>query len=282
LSEVIVVTGASGFVGRAVVAALAQRGLPVLAASRHPPSDKPASKSVIFDSYAELQPTDRDDVLLHLAEPNDIDAAEQQGETYVSERLSSLSELLAKGWSSIVYASSAVVYGATSRRPHKTSDTLEPAGAYARAKLACEREVLAGGGAVARIANVYGHGMARNNILSDILRQIPGEEPLMVRNRKAVRDYLWIEDLAGALVALASSGRGGVWNIGTGRGSSVLQLAQTALGLAQQAGRPIVASSDCEFPSCIVLDISETVKGLGWQPRIEIKDGLARLLEAAA
>jgi UDP-glucose 4-epimerase len=104
----------------------------------------------------------------------------------------------------------------------------------------------------------------------------------MVRNRKAVRDYLWIEDLAGALVALASSGRGGVWNIGTGRGSSVLQLAQTALDLAQQAGRPIVASTDCEFPSCIVLDISETVKGLGWQARIEIKDGLARLLKAAA
>ena len=272
------VTGASGFMGRAVVAALAQRGLPVLAASRHPPSDKPASQSVIFDSYAELQPSDRDDVLLHLAEPNDIGAAEQQGETYVSERMASLSELLAKGWSSIVYASSAVVYGAASRQPHKTSDTLEPAGAYARAKLACEREVLARGGAVARIANVYGHGMARNNILSDILRQIPGEGPLMVLAGAGTGKTT----VAEALVALASSGRGGVWNIGTGTGTSVLQLAHTALDLAQQVDRPIAASTDCEFPSSIVLDIAETVKGLGWQPRIEIKDGLARLLEAAA
>jgi dTDP-glucose 4,6-dehydratase len=92
---------------------------------------------------------------------------------------------------------------------------------------------------------------------------------------------LWIEDLAEALVALVSSGRDGVWNIGTGMGTSVLQLAHTALELAQQADRPIVASTDCEFPSSIVLDISETVKGLGWQPRIGIKDGLARLLEAA-
>jgi UDP-glucose 4-epimerase len=277
-----VVTGAFGFMGRAVVTALAQRGVPVLAASRHPSSDKPASQSVMLDSYAELQPTDRDDVLLHLAEPNDIGAAEQQGEAYVRERLASLSELLAKGWSSVVYASSAVVYGTASRRPHKTSDTLEPAGVYASAKLACEREVLARGGAVARIANVYGHGMAHNNVFSDILRQIPRDGPLMVRNRKAVRDYLWIEDLAEALGALASSRRGGVWNVGTGTGTSVLKLAQTALDLAQQADRPIVASTDCEFPSSIVLDISETVKGLCWQPRIEIKNGLARLLEVAA
>jgi UDP-glucose 4-epimerase len=282
LSEVIVVTGAFGFMGRAVVTALAQRGVPVLAASRHPSSDKPASQSVILDSYAELRPTDRDDVLLHLGEPNDVGAAEQQGETYVRERLASLSKLLAKGWGSVVYASSAVVYGAASRRPHKTSDTLEPAGVYASAKLACEREVLARGGAVARIANVYGHGMARNNVFSDILRQIPCEGPLMVRNRKAVRDYLWIEDLAEALGTLASSGRGGVWNVGTGTGTSVLQLAQTALDLAQQADRPIVASTDCEFPSSIILDISETVRGLRWQPRIEIKNGLAKLLEVAA
>ena len=47
-----------------------------------------------------------------------------------------------------------------------------------------------------RLANVYGPGMAANNVMSDILGQVPGDGPLVVRDIAPVRDYLWIEDAA--------------------------------------------------------------------------------------
>jgi UDP-glucose 4-epimerase len=279
---VIVVAGGSGFIGRTLVSALGRNGADVLAVSRRAASFEPPVQSISMASYAELPPAKPGDTLVHLAEPNDVGAAESNGEDYVDARRASLRELLAKGWGAVVYASSAAVYGDCSAAAHTTRDPVAPNGSYAEAKLACESAVLEAGGSVARLANVYGPGMADNNVVSDILRQIPGAGPLVVRNRKPVRDYLWVEDAADALAALALTRRPGVWNVGSGRGTSVSQLARTALDLAGEHGREVIASVHDETESSLVLDIQETSRELDWRPRISLQDGLARLLRANA
>ena len=273
-----VVTGASGFIGRATVAAFARRGAPVLAVSRHALDMKQPIRTARVISYSELKPPAADCVLLHLAEPRDIDPAMDIGDVYIAERRAVLADLLAKNWGHVVYASSAAVYGDDAAAPHRTNDTIRPRGSYARAKAACERDVLARGGAVARLSNVYGPGMAPNNVLSDILRQIPGEGPLTVHERDPVRDYLWIEDAGEGLVTLAISRKPGIFNFGTGVGTSVESLAYMALDRGGQHGRPVKDSGETGKASRLVLDISTTTDELEWTPNVALAQGLANLL----
>jgi UDP-glucose 4-epimerase len=274
---VFVVTGASGFIGRAVALALAHRGAPVLAASRRSIDMNAPIQTRQLRSYAELAPTSADCILLHLAEPRDIDSAAIVGEVYVADQRAALAELLAKGWGHVVYASSAAVYGDKDRAPHRADQAIKPRGAYAQAKAVCEQDVLAYNGTVARLANVYGPGMAANNVISDILRQIPGDGPLQVRDRKPTRDYLWIDDLADGLASLAMSRRPNIFNFGTGRGISVGELARIALDKSDEPSRPVAALGD-ERESHLVVDISETTAQLGWKPGVTIEQGLATLL----
>jgi UDP-glucose 4-epimerase len=281
LPDVFVVTGASGFIGHATVAALARRGMPVLAAARQKMVMQKPIQTAQVGSYAELRPPDADSVLVHLAEPRDIGSVECGGQTFIAERRRVLADLLAKNWAHFVYVSSAAVYGDEAEASRRADDAIVLRGAYARAKVACEDEVLARGGAVARLANVYGPGMAANNVVSDILRQVPGEGVLIVQNRKPVRDYLWIDDAAEGLAALAVSGKRGIFNFGTGVGTSVEALARVALRCAGEPDRSVGVSHGAERESYLVLDISATAQELGWTPKVALAQGLKILLDAA-
>jgi UDP-glucose 4-epimerase len=275
------VTGASGFIGRATVAALARRGVPVVAAARHMLDMEKPIQTVRVTSYSELKPPEADCVLLHLAEPRNIGPAEDIGSDYVAARRALLADLLAKHWGHVVYASSAAVYDDNDATPHRTSEEIAPRGTYAKAKATCEQDVLERGGAVARLSNVYGPGMAPNNVVSDILRQVPGEGPLTIQNRRPVRDYLWIDDAAEGLAVLATSRKAGVFNFGTGVGTSVEVLAHTALAGGGQPGRAVRATEEAERSSHLVLDISATTQQLGWTPQVGLAQGLKILLGVA-
>src|SRR5262245_35070054 len=107
----IVVTGASGFVGRAVISELARRQLPVVAVSRRSIQAADSVQAVKVGSYAELKPSQPDDVLVHLAEPPDIAQAEGLGEAHFDEMYWTFAGLLDGGWAHVIYGSSAAVYG---------------------------------------------------------------------------------------------------------------------------------------------------------------------------
>lgn len=275
-----VVTGASGFIARAVTIALASRGVAVVAASRRSVAFDPPVRRVAVENYAEVQPPSADSVLIHLAEPRDIGNADVSDDAYVAQRGAVLADLLAKGWAHVVYVSSSSVYGGDDPVPHCADEAVNPTGLYALAKVTCERQVLAQGGAVARLSNVYGPGMAPNNVIADILRQVPGDGPIVVRNRKPVRDYLWIDDAAEGLTMLAMSREPGIFNFGTGTGTSVEDLARLALSRVHGNSRMVVNSVAVEQESHQLLCIADTVKKLGWTPKVSIDQGVANLVGA--
>jgi UDP-glucose 4-epimerase len=274
----VVVTGASGFIGRAVVAELAARGEPVVAASRRPVADKTPAHALQIKDYAELEPPAAGAILVHLAEPRDIAAVELAAESDEAQSRAVLTELLAKAWGHVVYISSAAVYGDQGEWARRPDDPVDPRGRYASAKVAAERDVLARGGAVVRLANVYGPGMAANNVMSEILAKIPRTGPLAVRDTAPVRDYLWIEDVARGIAEVAVKRVAGIVNLGTGRGTSVGELAQMALDAAGEGARPVVATAPAAAASVIVLDIARTTELLGWRPVVTLEKGLKSLL----
>jgi nucleoside-diphosphate-sugar epimerase len=277
VSGVVVVTGSSGFIGRAVVDELFRRHRKVLAVSRSHLSRCGQLESVVVKDYA-ATPDLSGMILIHLAETRDIAEAEALGRSHIDTCLARVERLAAKRPMRIVYASSAVVYGDEMPHPRRSHEKTVANGFYALAKMACEQRVLDAGGVVARLANVYGPGMARKAVLSDILGQIHKSGPIIVRDAQVVRDFLWIDDAARGLVDLALGSATGIFNLGMGSGVSVAELARLALKASGQDDRQLIETSPSGRTSTLVLDIEDTSTMFGWHPQISLLAGVSRML----
>lgn len=274
-----VVTGASGFIGSAVVKALLAVGASVIAVSRSRPDVPKGVEQCLVGDYG-ATPAPSGSVLIHLAETNDIAAAGREGR-HLDASLSVARDLLDKPFETIVYVSSGVVYGEADCRAHQPDDPIAPNSAYAAAKHVVEELVTERGGTVARLTNVYGLGMGKGTVMSDILRQIPGAGPLRICNGSPVRDFVWLGDAANGLAIMARNPVPGVYNISTGVGITVRSLAESALRVGGQADRPVEETDPSEAKSCLVLDPSRTAHDFGWIARTSLDRGLLSLFKEA-
>lgn len=270
----VVVTGATGFVGRALMAQLRAAGWPAIGVSRreHP-------GVLRLDDYAE---SPQGDVLVHLAEDSVRSRVNAAGDAYAMQALSTLRALCQRGYRRIVYASSAVLYGDFCTHPHRTDDPVQIVDVYTWVKAESERVVLEQQEdcAIARLANAYGPGMARENVLSTILQQLGKAGPVRVMDDSPVRDFVWIADVADALARMATSSATGVFNVGTGTGVSVRQLAAAALECSGEPSRVVESMNTPERLSHLVVDPSSTRRSFGWRANTTLAEGLSQLIQA--
>jgi nucleoside-diphosphate-sugar epimerase len=273
----VVITGASGFLGGCVLRALAaQQHVEAIAVTR---KEIPG-----WHKVRDYSQSPEGDILIHLAEDGDRARVAKSGLAYEEEVLSTLDALLAKGYRKVIYASSGVLYGDADIQAHFSNDPIRTDDAYALVKRQSELAVLKlQSGIVVRLANIYGPGMSKNNVMSTILRQIPGEGALEVMVTSPVRDFIWVEDAAEGIVALALNKvkdgvESGLYNLGTGVGTSIGALASLALEIAGQPDRPVQAKYSPGQQSSIILNFSETTSACGWRPKTSLRQGLARML----
>jgi nucleoside-diphosphate-sugar epimerase len=262
-----VITGASGFIGKALFQLGKQKKIHVTGLSR-----SAGDPFVPVQDYADY-PGSSSEVLIHLAQPR---AAALPAE---GNEVALCSALVSKPWKHVVYISSAVVYGDAVTHARKPAEEVAAFNAYTSVKLSCEALVLAAGGTCIRLGNIYGPGMAINNVIGDILRQIPGTGPVHVRDTTPVRDFLWIDDAASCIAAAAEKMPGGILNAGSGEGVSIAAIASELLTIGGQADRPVVADHASGRTSHLVLDISATTEKLQWQPVTTLSAGLSRLFK---
>jgi UDP-glucose 4-epimerase len=270
----VIVTGASGFVGRPVLHRLRAMGADVIGVARHSVSAEPGIVQV-----ADYSQTPIGDVLVHLAESSDRRQVAREAAAYEDQAAATLESLLTKHYPRVVYASSAILYGDQSSRPSRPEDRVVVGDSYTRVKRAAESAILrCPGGVVARLANLYGPGMSKDNVISTILSQVPGAGPLVVAADSPIRDFLWVDDAAAALSTMALGAAVGVFNVGSGEGAAVREVAETALRIAGESQRSVVARAPAKRTSRLVLDIEKTVAAFDWHPSVTLSDGLGRLV----
>lgn len=267
---IVVITGAAGFLGRSLTNHLVGSGLTVI----------PVSRRLIpgMSQVQDYSQSPAGDILIHLAEESDRSKVNRQGEAYINYASGTIRALSHRSNQRVIYASSGVVYGDQNESPCKIDMPVVATDVYSKSKLLNERIVLDSGGAVVRLSNLFGDGMSANNVMSDIIRQIPGAGPLRIRDDKPVRDYLHVSDAASVFGRLVESNFCGIVNAGSGIGTSVRALAELLLSSAGQGDREIIATEPSPRRSISILDISETMKILGWSPSSSLKDQLAQLL----
>jgi UDP-glucose 4-epimerase len=190
-----------------------------------------------------------------------------------------------------VFASSAAVY-AISDEANKEDSAVAPTDIYGNTKYFGERlvrtfQVRTGTTcSVARLSNIYGPHETNPHVLPAILDQISKQtQYLELGNLEPRRDYVYVEDVVEALVALEerTSGLGfETYNVGTGSEYSVRDLVNS---ISSEIGRPlpIRQSSTRQRKSDrphLLADISKIRRATGWKPRNDLRSGLRRLLES--
>lgn len=265
----VAITGASGFIGRALFEQLKKKGIPVTRLTR----GKREGLTTI-SSYDDIGlGFSTETVLIHLAQPRDASNPSDGKEVAICRSLAT------KPWRHMVYVSSSVVYDDKKEYPRKPDEIVAAVNEYAQVKLACESIITDAGGTCLRFSNIYGPEMAPNSVISDILGQIPGEGPLSVRDKTPIRDFLWIEDAVRCLISASVLKPGGIFNVGSGNANSIGKLAELALVIAGEKNRPVVSKIESQRQSTVVLDISKTTSILNWSPEMEIELGLSILLK---
>ena len=250
-----IITGASGFLGRAVTTRLETLRLPYLAVSRR--------KGEGLHGITDYSETPYGSVLIHLAEEPNRSIVNALGEAYLKDTASLLRTLLERA-SIVIYASSGVVYGDEGDKPFRPDASVFPTDIYSRSKVLNEKIVLDAGGTVVRLSNLFGLGMSTSNVISDIDRQLQNTGALIIKDDKPVRDFLSVNAAADAIVLLSQIVCPGILNLGSGMGVSVRELALLALSSVDQLDRDIVVTHPSSRLSVNILDVEETQRFLGW------------------
>ena len=133
-----------------------------------------------------------------------------------------------------------------------------------------------------RYGNVYGprqdpHGEAGVvSIFFDTLRE--GETPKVFGDGLQTRDYVFVGDVMRATLAAADR-EGGVYNVGTGRETSVVELLELCQRIAGTSLEPELAPPRPGEVQRSVLDPSRAVDELAWRPERSLEDGLRETWE---
>ena len=218
--------------------------------------------------------------LLYLAENNEITKADKLSSEYIEDNVKRLKFIISNTRSKLIYASSVAIYGDLSKIPHSPSEKSNTINTYSKSKFECEKLVLQAGGVVARLSNIYGPGMSKKNIISDILKQIKvkGINSINIIDGSPIRDMIHISDVTSCLLSMTKIQKKGIYNIATGTSISMKDLALMILKVANFEEYKLVELKHNKTTSCISLDISNTKKTFAWSPSISLQDGLKQLV----
>ncbi len=287
----LLVTGGSGFLGRALVHQARALGHEVAILSRE--AGTPAAPGVIpwvgslaeppWDQVAAFEP----DTVVHaawIATPG-VYLDSPENADWVRWSRAFAGRLPALGVQHLTVLGTCIEYGMTGQRLHETQSPIAPVSPYARAKAELHTALsadLAGTGmglAWARIFYPYGPGEHPARLASSLLTRVLAGESITLKTPRSTKDYLHRDDVGRALLGIADARFQGPINVGTGEGVTVEFLARTLAGLVGHPERVIVPPEAPRDPLDFVVADVGRLHSLGWRPEVGLVDGLRRLVE---
>lgn len=295
------VTGGAGFIGSHLVDRLLADGCSVTVidnfSTGRPQNlahiDRRAPLCVIEADVAEPSSIhgcfDGIDQVFHLAALADIVPSIERPSDYFRANVIGTENVLeaarGAGVKKLVYAASSSCYGLPEKTPTPETAEIRPQYPYALTKRLGEELVLHWGRVYGlpvvstRFFNVYGPRSRTSGTYGAVFgvflaQKLHGKPYTVVGDGRQTRDFTYVTDVVDALVRAARSDvRDEVFNVGSGNTYSVNRLVELLGGpvthVPKRPGEP-----DCTFA-----DISKIRRVLGWEPAVDLEDGVARMLE---
>ena len=305
MSKTYLVTGGAGFIGSHLVEALTAAGGRVRVlddfstglrdnlAPLHPAPE--IIDADVADPAAVERATAGVDVVFHLAAlasvQRSIEAPADTHRVCATGTLLVLDAARRHGVRRVVYAASSSAYGMPRGEVQTEDDTIQPLSPYAAAKAAgelyCQAFAVSYGLETVRLRffNIFGPRQRADSPYSGVIALFAaalgeGRVPTVFGDGLQTRDFTYVADVVQALTRAAEAANvsGQVYNIGTGRGVTLLELAAALnhlLGttVAPRHGPPRVG--DVRHSRA---DISRARRDLGYAPRFSFEEGLAETL----
>ncbi len=297
------VTGAGGFVGGAVVQALLASGHRAIALYRTapaapvPPGAEVGCADLVTDPLQALLADLRPDGIIHCAGLTQAPPTEEGRAALTAANLTATARLIAAAAGlprpvRLVVVSSAAIYAPMPEglEAIREDHPLRPAGAYGVSKAAVTLHALAQAKrlgldlAVAVPFNVTGPGQPAHLVPQLFAAQLRAEpSDFALSNAQVVRDWVDVRDVAAALVRLGQpKGPQGMFNVASGQGHSLHQVLDLLCRLG--GWQPVIRDGGLHNPAAVRTSIGSPARlraATGWAPKIALEDSLRAMLRDA-
>ena len=283
MSERVLVTGATGFIGRALVRGLQDAGYEVISLGSR---DGDVRQSDTFSRYSGSGVAS----VIHLAGRSFVPDSWAAPASFLDINVMGTTnalEFCRLEKAGLVFMS-AYVYGIPDSLPIPEAAPVRPNNPYAQSKYLAElvchfySEQFGVPVTVLRPFNVYGPGQGATFLIPSILRDLRGRQEIEVMDLEPRRDWVYVSDLVSAIMAARDRLAGyNIYNIGSGSSHSVAEV----IAIAQKkAGTALpVRSAAKKRPNEIqdvVADIAKAKRDLDWSPSFGLETGMLNCWQA--
>ena len=304
---IFLVTGAAGFIGRSIAAALLERGETVRGIDNFVTGTRSNLVGLEAMEFVEGDVADPNacaracagvEIVFHEAAlasvPRSVADPVATNVACVDASLNLLVAARAAGVRRVIYAGSSSAYGDTPTLPKREDMLPNPISPYAVAKLAAEHymrvfaRVYGLETVVLRYFNVFGPYQDPTSHYSGVLaifcrKMLAGEQPTIYGDGEQSRDFTYIDNVVrGNLLAAAAPAEkvsGQMMNLATGKSITLNQTFEILRELTGFDGDVAYADGRAGDIRDSLADIGEAEELLGYQPVVDFREGLRRTVE---
>ncbi|MGH7236374.1 MAG: SDR family oxidoreductase [Nitrospiraceae bacterium] len=298
----VLVTGGAGFIGSHLVDRLIQEGHEVVVVDnlltgkrRNLNKEARFYKQDIQSSRLErVFNRERPLLVMHLAAQVDLRRSVQDpifdAQVNILGTLNLLEQAVKYGTRKVIFASSGgAIYGEQDVFPAPESHPIRPLSPYGISKLNGEQylayyqRVSGIQHVILRYSNVYGPRQDPEGEAGVVAiftgKMLAGEQPIINGNGRQTRDFVFVDDVVEANLAVMGKEVQGVYNVGTAEETSINDLFRLLVELTNAGCKELHGPAKKGEQARSVVDISRLRQELGWEPKVPVREGLRRTVD---
>jgi len=298
----VLVTGGAGFIGSHLVDRLVQEGHDVVVVDNLSTGNRRSLNRTARFCKLDIQSwrlervfrNERPNIIMHLAAQMDVRKSVEDpvfdAQVNVLGMLNVLQQAVRHGVRKVVFSSSGgAIYGEQEVYPATESHITQPLSPYGISKL-CGEQYLSYYQRVSglqmvnlRYANVYGPRQdpdGETGVIAIFIQKLLNNEQAIIHgNGRQTRDFVYVEDVVEANLAVMGPETQGTYNVGTGKETSINDLLRILITHTNSTCKEVHGPAKKGEQARSVIDSSKIRQELSWEARTELSDGLKRTVD---
>jgi len=298
----VLVTGGAGFIGSHLVDRLVQEGHEVVIVDNLSTGKRRNLNRAARFYKLDIQSwrlervfrNERPNIVMHLAAQMDVRKSVEDpifdAQVNVLGTLNVLQQAIKHGVRKVVFSSSGgAIYGEQEIYPVPESHVTRPLSPYGISKLCGEQYLsyyqrVSGLQIVSlRYANVYGPRQdpdGEAGVVAIFIQKLLNNEQAVVNgNGRQTRDFIYVEDVVEANLAVMGQETQGTYNVGTGEETSINDLLRILIAHTNSTCKEVHGPAKIGEQVRSVIDSNKLHQELSWEPRTELSEGLKRTVD---